>query len=215
MSQRTRLQDLILLGASALLFSCGGQQHSTRSDLPSGASTPRESAASADGESEARREADARMQSGTAPELLPAQLPASADCKAGSVTVNGQPVHVGGIRYQRWVRPALDQATDHYRIYSEAIDCESSLEDNAEAYELLGHIVAEQYDRRLVSITSGGKTDANAPISIHEGEEGRLILCVEEPITLESATKGTYVWEGRFQATAYCETTDITDQIAD
>lgn len=196
--------------ATTMIGACSSSQNEPeRSGLPSGASSVESSAQEADGDAPMRREADEMGEAGTAPEMLRAQLAATATCAAGSVTVNGQPVNVGGIRYERWVKPAMDEATDHFHVFSEAINCESSLDGNVEAYQLLGHIAAEKTGPRRVMLSSGGASNPSAPITISDNE-GRLELCIEEPVTIESETRGTQVWQGRFQATAYCGSMDIT-----
>lgn len=196
--------------ATTMISACSSsQEQPERQGLPSGASSVASSAEEADGDAPMRREADEMGEAGTAPEMLRAQLDATAGCAAGSVTVNGQPVNVGGIRYERWVKPAMDEATDHFHVFSEAINCDSSLDDSVEAYELMGHIAAEKFGPLRVLLSSGGVSDPSAPITISDNE-GRLEICIEEPVTIDSATRGTQVWQGRFQATAYCGSMDVT-----
>jgi hypothetical protein len=165
------------------------------------------SSAIAEGNTELAEEAEQIGPTDSTQELE-AELPAKENCDAGSLRVNGEPTEVKGIRYQRWLRISMGEATDHFHFFNEPVSCESSLEENIDTSEMLGHVAAQQFSRRRVDLMSGGKTQAGAPISISQ-VDSRLEICITEPITIEAATGTTYEWDGRFQATAYCDTREV------
>jgi hypothetical protein len=194
-----------IAGCFTLMTACSSSQE--RTDLPEGASTVENSAETAEGNTELAEEAEELGPTEPA-QALEAQLPASEDCEAGSLVVDGEPTEVKGIHYQRWIRTSMGEATDHFHFFDEPVTCASSLEESIDTYAMLGHVAAQQFSRRRVDLMSGGKTMAGAPISVSQVGD-RLEICIHEPITIEAATGTTYEWNGRFQATGYCETREV------